>query len=308
MSRSNAKHYFVANEFNKAWGITVDTLGCTDIPAQYGEYPPKGHPDNFNFNVAQGRIINSYQLIYISRGKGRFYKSPAEATEIKQGDMILLKPGVWHSYRPAAQTGWQEYWIGFNGDIMKMRFSKEMLNKDIFRIGIRDDIVDMFINAINIAEREQPMYQNVLACTAEMILALTLYYDKNSTSDINSQSRSIRQAQAIIRENITSDISPEDIARQVNMSYSWFRKSFKSYTGISPIHYILSLRIKKAKELLAETDMSIKEITYRLRFSSTAYFTTVFRRLAHTTPSDYRQRYDMRRTTKKEEQPDLPTQ
>ena len=78
------------------------------------------------------------------------------------------------------------------------------------------------------------------------------------------------------------------------MSYSWFRKSFKDYTGISPVHYMLSLRIKKAKELLAETDMSIKEITYKLQFGSTAYFTTVFRRLAHTTPTEYRQRYAIR--------------
>ncbi len=294
MSISNAKHYFVANESDKAWGITVDTLGCTDIPAQYGVYPPKGHPDNFSFNVAQGRVINSYQLIYISRGRGQFFKSPKESTEIRQGDMILLRPGVWHSYKPAPETGWQEYWIGFNGDIMKMRFSKDIIEKDIFRIGVREDIVDMFIKAISVAEREQPMYQNVLACTAEMILTMTLYYDKNNPTNTNQQSKSIRQAQAIIRENLTTDITPEDIARQINMSYSWFRKSFKDYTGISPVHYMLSLRIKKAKELLAETDMSIKEITYKLQFGSTAYFTTVFRRLAHTTPTEYRQRYAIR--------------
>ena len=291
MSTSNAKHYFVANESDKSWGITVDTLGCTDIPAQYGTYPPKGHPDNFNFNVDKGRIINSYQLIYISRGKGLFFKSPDEYTEISQGDMILLRPGVWHSYKPCQHTGWQEYWIGFNGDIMKMRFSKDIAGKDIFRLGVREDIIELFMKAISIAEREQPMYQNVLACIAEMILAMTLYYDKNNPANTNIQLRSIRQAQAIIRENLTTDITPEDIARQINMSYSWFRKSFKEHTGISPVHYILSLRIKKAKELLAETDMSIKEITYKLRFSSTAYFTTVFKRFAHTTPSDYRQRY-----------------
>lgn len=288
---SNARHYFVANESDKAWGITVDTLGCTDIPGQYEVYPPKGHPENFSFNVAQGRIISSYQLIYISRGEGLFFRSPEEYTLIKQGDMILLHPGVWHSYKPNRQTGWQEYWIGFNGDIMRMRFSKDIMGKSIFRIGVHEDIIELFMKAISTAEREQPLYQNVLACTAEMILAMTLYYDKNNPANTNLQSRSILQAQAIIRENLTTDITPEDIARQINMSYSWFRKNFKEYTGISPIHYILSLRIKKAKELLAETDLSIKEITYMLRFSSTSYFTTVFRRFAHTTPSDYRQRY-----------------
>lgn len=92
----------------------------------------------------------------------------------------------------------------------------------------------MFIKAISVAEREQPMYQNVLACTAEMILTMTLYYDKNNPTNTNQQSKSIRQAQAIIRENLTTDITPEDIARQINMSYSWFRKASRTTLAFRP--------------------------------------------------------------------------
>ena len=287
--------YLVSSPHDVEWGITVNTVGKESVPPGYRTYPPRsGHPDSFYFTPSGGRCLDSYQLLYITHGKGSFYTSPDVCVPIKEGDMLILQPHKWHSYFPDRRTGWQEYWIGFNGDIMKMRFSKDIIEKDIFRIGVREDIVDMFIKAISVAEREQPMYQNVLACTAEMILTMTLYYDKNNPTNTNQQSKSIRQAQAIIRENLTTDITPEDIARQINMSYSWFRKSFKDYTGISPVHYMLSLRIKKAKELLAETDMSIKEITYKLQVGSTAYFTTVFRRLAHTTPTEYRQRYAIR--------------
>ena len=283
--------YLVSSPHDVEWGITVNTVGKESVPPGYRTYPPRsGHPDSFYFTPSGGRCLDSYQLLYITHGRGSFYTSPDVCVPIKEGDMLILQPHKWHSYFPDRRTGWQEYWIGFNGDIMKMRFSKDIIEKDIFRIGVREDIVDMFIKAISVAEREQPMYQNVLACTAEMILTMTLYYDKNNPTNTNQQSKSIRQAQAIIRENLTTDITPEDIARQINMSYSWFRKSFKDYTGISPVHYMLSLRIKKAKELLAETDMSIKEIAYRLNFDSPDYFSSKFKAKIGCKPSEYRAR------------------
>ena len=74
------------------------------------------------------------------------------------------------------------------------------------------------------------------------------------------------------------------------MSYSWFRKLFKEYTGLSPAHYIQELKIQQAKDLLATTQRSTKEIAYYLTFDDIPYFTKVFKKYTGYTPQSYRKK------------------
>ena len=118
--------YLVRSPRDIDWGITVDTVGSEPIPPNYPVYPPRtGHPDAFYFTPSRGRVLDSYQLLYITHGKGYFYTSPDTFIEIKEGDILILQPHVWHSYFPDKKTGWQEYWIGFQGINMDSRFSKQ---------------------------------------------------------------------------------------------------------------------------------------------------------------------------------------
>ena len=91
-----------------------------------------------------------------------------------------------------------------------------------------------------------------------------------------------------MNENIHRQIDIQGIATNLGTSYSWFRKEFKEYTGFSPAQYFQELKLRKAKELLSETDLSIKEIAYKLNFSSYEYFLSFFRKRVGVTPTDYR--------------------
>lgn len=73
------------------------------------------------------------------------------------------------------------------------------------------------------------------------------------------------------------------------VSYSTFRKFFKEFTGLSPALYQQDLRLQRAKELLATTDLSIKEIAYRLCFDTPDYFSQKFKAKTGMTPREYRQ-------------------
>lgn len=122
--------YLVRSPRDIDWGITVDTVGSEPIPPNYPVYPPRtGHPDAFYFTPSRGRVLDSYQLLYITHGKGYFYTSPDTFIEIKEGDILILQPHVWHSYFPDKKTGWQEYWIGFQGINMDSRFQNNFLQK-----------------------------------------------------------------------------------------------------------------------------------------------------------------------------------
>ena len=67
-----------------------------------------------------------------------------------------------------------------------------------------------------------------------------------------------------------------------------FRKTFKEYTGFSPARFINEVRMSKAKELLTNTAMSIKEVAYNVGFNNHDYFFTAFRHRTGMTPAEYR--------------------
>ncbi len=81
-----------------------------------------------------------------------------------------------------------------------------------------------------------------------------------------------------MRQNVEHEINLEQLADQHHVGYSYFRKMFKKYTGVSPGQYHLQLKIMRAKDLLISTDKSIKEISYEHGFQSIYYFSKIFKK------------------------------
>jgi AraC family transcriptional regulator len=84
--------------------------------------------------------------------------------------------------------------------------------------------------------------------------------------------------------------SMEEIAKVCEISPAHLRRSFKKTTGKTVHEYAEAIRLKKARSLLADTDLPLKEISYRLGFANSTTFSTTFKRLAGETPSGYRYR------------------
>ena len=297
MKDTNETHkYLISSDRDLSWGIVVNTVGRAEIPPDYEIYPPdNGHPDGFYFNLNQGRVLETYQLLYIAHGQGIYYTPEKQRIVIKAGDMLMLKPGVWHSYSPDRKTGWHEYWIGFHGRNIDSRFKDNFFDPDqiLFHIGMRDDIIELYERAIRVANNERAAYQQYLAGIANLLLGMTMYYDRNRYFAESNIIEQINHAKVIMREKILNPVTPEEIAGEVNMSYSWFRKKFKEYTGFSPARYITELRIQIAKTLIANGDMSIKEIAYYLNFDNLSYFSQIIKKQIGYTPMKYRQMFYM---------------
>jgi AraC-like DNA-binding protein len=74
------------------------------------------------------------------------------------------------------------------------------------------------------------------------------------------------------------------------VSYSWFRHTFTAHTGLGPHQYLLELRLVRARSLLAETDLSVKEIATQTGFEDEFYFSRLLRQKFGITPSQWRTR------------------
>lgn len=292
MENVNGIKYLLSGKKDAQWGITVNTVGTQVIEKGYASYPPaEKHPEGFYFDVGKGRVLDSWQLLYIHSGKGTVYDADGGSTAVNCGEMILLRPGIWHSYMPEKETGWEEYWIGFQGPVMEERLRNGFLGRTVYRVGVREDITSLYSTAIKIACGEKPAYQQYLAGIVNMLLGITIYQDANAAAAGDYAAGKIDAAKALIRSRFREELRLEDIAREAGMSYSWFRKKFREYTGISPARYILGLRIQEACRLLAESPMSIKEVAYSLNFEDCSYFSAMFLREAGMSPKEYRRRF-----------------
>ena len=283
--------YLAVTPVDLEWGLAVNSIGRQEI-APGAIYPPSNHPTRYLFSPGKGRILSEYQLLYITDGKGVFSCDTLgreKKIPVSAGNMFLLFPGEWHNYRPLEDTGWTEYWIGFNGVAGSRLEQKGFFSRTrpLLDVSFHDEIVDLYARAIDIAEKQQSGFQQALSGIVSALLGMAYYYDRNESFLESNTDKMIARAKLLISEQLFL-IDPKKLADELCVSYSSFRRTFKEYTGFSPAKYILHVKINQAKELLTNSSTEIKEIAYNLGFENTDYFFTVFRRLTGQTPLAYR--------------------
>ena len=282
--------YLLANERDALWGLTVSTVGYEEI-APGDPYPTRGHADGYYFDLSRGRELNEYQLLYLTEGEGTFHSATVKGAPLKEGDLFLLFPYEWHSYHPNPETGWKSYWIGFKGRNMDDRVKAGFLrpSKPIYHVGFSDDIVALYKHAYQQAIIEAAYSQQLMAGLVNHLIGLMYSLERNIELNKNqSHVDMINRARLRIREALESDLTIQEVAEELGVSYSNFRKLFKEYTGLSPATYQPDLRLQRAKELLSTTDMSVKEIAYQLNFESPDYFSAKFKAKTGRRPSELR--------------------
>ncbi len=99
----------------------------------------------------------------------------------------------------------------------------------------------------------------------------------------------VRKAMAFIHSCYAEEITPADIARQVNMNEDYLARCFRQELGLTPMAYLNRYRISQAKQLLTSSDKTISEIALGVGFSTSSHFSQVFRREVGMAPRDYRQ-------------------
>ncbi|MDL2301081.1 AraC family transcriptional regulator [Lachnospiraceae bacterium OttesenSCG-928-D06] len=102
-----------------------------------------------------------------------------------------------------------------------------------------------------------------------------------------------RNAMTYIKLNLGRSLSPSSIARQLNIPPAYLSKQFKAATGMSVTQYIQTRRMQKASELLRSSSSTIQDISSYVGYQDNNYFIKVFKRHHGTTPSEYRNRYQM---------------
>lgn len=131
-------------------------------------------------------------------------------------------------------------------------------------------------NLINSREQLRLTYQTMIGINPEKIEVSSL------------DEKFIKKALEVVEENISNaDFSVEDLSREVGMSRVSLYKKLLSLTKKSPVEFIRIIRLKRAADLLENSQLSVSEIAYQVGFNSPRYFTRYFKEYYNELPSDY---------------------
>lgn len=122
-------------------------------------------------------------------------------------------------------------------------------------------------------------------------LAVNLTYnsDESAVSENNHGEKRIKTMLSYIHENYMNDIDVGKIASSANISRSECFRCFRSRIGKKPTEYLNGYRLKKAAEMLTQTDMQITQVCLACGFSHISYFGKVFRQQYGVTPKKFRE-------------------
>lgn len=282
--------YLTPSEEDKNWGLYISATGTSHV-AKNIEYPLTDHPSGYYFSWENGRILHEYQILYITEGSGTLETRDCKYS-LSQGTIMIISPGKWHRYRPVKRIGWNESYIGFDGKFARQILTNELMmtHLPVIHCGLKEEIIESFHKVFQLTQKEKPGYQQIAAGEVIKLIGQVLSHIKNKDFSGKPIESIIEAARFSIHENLSTEINFRDLAKENNIGYSYFRKMFKKYTGISPGQYHLQQRISKAKDLIVTTDKSIKEIAWETGFESIYYFSRVFKDKLGRTPSEFRKR------------------
>jgi AraC family transcriptional regulator len=113
--------------------------------------------------------------------------------------------------------------------------------------------------------------------------------DDIELSRVGIVDRRLRRAIEFMHDHCQRELTLAEIAAAAYLSEFHFARLFKKITGTTPHAFLATLRIEKARRMLAESDLSISDIGAQVGYASQSHFTRIFRQTVGLTPRAFRQ-------------------
>jgi AraC-like DNA-binding protein len=281
--------YFPVSDRDRQWGTYVSGVGSTRVPPFARSYPMSVHPDAYMYAWEAGRVLHEYQALYIARGDGYFESKRGGARTVTAGSVMLLFPGEWHRYRPRKESGWDEYWVSFGGQSVDHLIRQGFFSPEdpVLHTGVDEAIQHAYLDLLDRARAEPIGFQQLNAASVQEILAATLAAVRRQRHGGHGE-EVVRRAKALLEEQVEGMVSIAKLAGVLGLCEEHLRRLFREHTGMSPYQYYLELKIHRARLMLRETTLTVKEIARSLGFESPFHFSKAFKQRTGVSPTRWR--------------------
>ncbi|MBQ9097381.1 MAG: helix-turn-helix transcriptional regulator [Clostridia bacterium] len=248
--------------------------------------------------VADSHYHNAYEIYYLVSGTRRYLVNHT-IYDIKKDDMILIPKGTIHRTTSLQKHTHTRFLINFSDEFVQSicsEMGKDAIGKvfEVTKISVPESRREYVLGLFERMKEENETYSAdgystllIKNYLSELFVFINRY-NKKASPEIEIPEEKIQKAAKYIYENYNKDITLADVANYVYMSESYFSKKFKRETGLKFSEYLTNIRIKKADEMLLETQLPISEIAALCGFRESNYFGDVFKKLKGISPNKYR--------------------
>lgn len=248
---------------------------CTEAGTLYGRE---------HFLTARERK-DCYLLFYTFGGTGYVRQGNHTAT-IRHGQALLMDCRTPQEYGTASQANhWHHYWAHVEGvgvDAVAKRLGLPALSSHAVS---RTRIVTRFETIFDRLETESIENSELVGIAVHAILSELLI--SKAREEIPKENP-VATAQSYIASHYSEPLTIDDLARAASVSPSYLTRLFRQSLGTSPHDYLIRFRITRAKQLLAETSLPIRDIAGQAGFASTSNFSYRFSAVTGISPRSYR--------------------
>lgn len=136
-------------------------------------------------------------------------------------------------------------------------------------------------------------YQTMLLSRfTELVVYLSRHYDTQEKGMEGNHLMHLANAISYMEDHYLEPLTLEEIAGKSNISVRHLNRIFRSYYQMTPIAYMLTLRLERACSLLKHSSLTITQISYECGFNDSNYFTRQFRKAYKVSPKVYRQNHN----------------
>ena len=237
---------------------------------------------------------NTYEFSIVTKGHQIYYDGQKDYS-LTGGNVFISYPYAEHSSSDLPDEKKELFWFRLDMDVREnfmglARPYGDVLYNEIQKLTspvlkLNADPRSVLSKSFSYFSR-QTDYARFMGQT--LLLHVIQQIIESERSQISSEiSEKIQTAAQYVRDNVYETIELETMAQLSGLSLPRFKQRFTKEMGMPPREYINLIKIDKAKELLLQPGKSVTDVAFELGFSSSTYFTVVFKRVAQNSPTAY---------------------
>lgn len=221
-----------------------------------------------------------YECVFYCEGMGAIAVEK-EAYTYSGPTLTIMSPGSLHDEKTNQKSKLYIVLFDLDGDIQLEPFN-------IFKVSKEDEkeITLTFEMMRNEEKEKKPYYQEIIS---SLFSSIIFKYLRTLTNvKVSSNKELVERTKTYIKENYRQDIDFEKVAFNIGYSFDRFRHIFKQETGVSIYQYLLNCRLYAAKQMLLDSNLTVKEVARNCGFDSVIHFNNFFKSKMNTSPIQFR--------------------